>query len=222
MITDVNSEDRLVQQTFAEHLRDELRWESAYAWDQETFGPEGLLGRTSPRDVVLVRDLRVAIARLNPAMPESAREQGVEKLTRIDFSRSLLQHNRQFYGYIREVNECLASRGVPPPAVREMHPELCFWALNECQALHHNKRTKEGYRERTALLSRHLPDPVEFVELVLREHMRKVVRRDDVVDALVGSVTARLSRGDLKTLPETSETGLGGAAHGDGLLAAEP
>ena len=30
MITDVNSEDRLVQQTFAEHLRDKLRWESVY------------------------------------------------------------------------------------------------------------------------------------------------------------------------------------------------
>ena len=54
MTTDVNSEDRLVQQTFAAHLRDKLAWESVYAWDQETFGPEGLLSRTSPRDVVLV------------------------------------------------------------------------------------------------------------------------------------------------------------------------
>lgn len=28
MITDVNNEDRLVQATFAEHLRDRLGWES--------------------------------------------------------------------------------------------------------------------------------------------------------------------------------------------------
>jgi type I restriction enzyme, R subunit len=102
MITDVNSEDRLVQNTFAAHLRDKLEWESIYAWDQETFGPTGLLGRESPRDVVLVRDLREAVARLNPAIPESAREQAVDKVTRIDFSRSLLQHNREFYGYIRD------------------------------------------------------------------------------------------------------------------------
>ena len=101
MITDINSEDRLVQQTFAEHLRDKLGWESLYAWDRETFGAAGLLGRTSEREVVLVRDLRHALALLNPALPESAREQAVEKLTRIDFSRSLLQHNREFYGYIR-------------------------------------------------------------------------------------------------------------------------
>ncbi len=101
MITDLNSEDRLVQQTFAEHLRDALRWESVYAWDQETFGPSGLLGRENTRDVVLVRDLRTALARLNRDVPESALDQAVERLTRIDFSRSLLQHNREFYEYLR-------------------------------------------------------------------------------------------------------------------------
>ncbi len=102
MITDINSEDRLVQQTFAEYLHDVLGWDSVYAWNQETFGPHGTLGRDSEREVVLVRDLRAALARLNPTLPESAREQAVEKLTRVDFSRSLVQHNREYYGYIRE------------------------------------------------------------------------------------------------------------------------
>ena len=40
MITDINSEDRLVQQTFADHLRDRLGWESVYAYNAETFGPQ--------------------------------------------------------------------------------------------------------------------------------------------------------------------------------------
>ena len=31
MITDINSEDRLVQRTFAEHLEKVLGWESVYA-----------------------------------------------------------------------------------------------------------------------------------------------------------------------------------------------
>ena len=39
MITDINSEDRLVQRTFADHLRDQLGWESLYAWNEEAFGP---------------------------------------------------------------------------------------------------------------------------------------------------------------------------------------
>ena len=94
MITDINSEDRLVQQTFADHLRDRLGWESVYAYNAETFGPQGTLGRVSERDVVLVRELHAEL-------PESARAQAVEMLTRIDFARSLIQHNREFYSFIR-------------------------------------------------------------------------------------------------------------------------
>jgi type I restriction enzyme R subunit len=102
MITDINSEDRLVQATFAEHLEKELGWESVYAFNQETFGPDGTLGRTDTREVVLRRDLRNAIAQLNPELPAKAVEEAVGKLTHHDFSRSLLQHNQSFYKMIRE------------------------------------------------------------------------------------------------------------------------
>ena len=102
MITDINSEDRLVQKTFAEHLEKALGWESVYAYNTETFGAQSTLGRESEREMVLGRDLRAALARLNPDIPESAREQAVEKLARIDHARSLLQHNREFHGFIRD------------------------------------------------------------------------------------------------------------------------
>lgn len=48
MITDINSEDRLVQTTFAYHLEKELGWENIYAWNQEDFGPTSLLGVPIP------------------------------------------------------------------------------------------------------------------------------------------------------------------------------
>ena len=67
--TDINSEDRLVQATFAEHLEQQLGWESVTAWNQETFGPDGTLGRKDIRDVLLVRDLRAALVKLNPEPP---------------------------------------------------------------------------------------------------------------------------------------------------------
>ncbi len=57
-LTDINSEDRLVQQTFAEHLEKALAWESIYAYNAETFGLAG----ASKRYVVLALDLRAAIA----------------------------------------------------------------------------------------------------------------------------------------------------------------
>jgi type I restriction enzyme R subunit len=102
MITDINNEDRLVQQTFADHLRDHHGWESVYAFNTETFGPHGTLGRASEREAVLLRDLRAALARFNPSIPEAVREQAIESLTRFDLSRSLLQHNRELYGFIRD------------------------------------------------------------------------------------------------------------------------
>ena len=51
---------------------------------------------------MLTRDLRAALARLNPDLPESAREQALDKMTRVDFACSLIQHNRELYGFIRE------------------------------------------------------------------------------------------------------------------------
>ena len=36
--TDINGEDRLGQQTFANHLRKRLGWEGVYAYNIETFG----------------------------------------------------------------------------------------------------------------------------------------------------------------------------------------
>lgn len=99
--TDIEGEDRLVQETFADHLETALRWESVYAHKQETFGPDGTLGRASTREIVLARDLRVALAALNPELPGQAREKALEKLTTTDSSRSLLQHNREFHGFIQ-------------------------------------------------------------------------------------------------------------------------
>lgn len=101
MITDINNEDRLVQATFADHLHDVLGWESVFAHGVETFGPTGMLGRASERDVVLVRDLHAAVLRLNPDLPNTARHQAVDQLTRTDFARSLIQHNREFHDFIR-------------------------------------------------------------------------------------------------------------------------
>ena len=100
-VTPINSEDRLVQATFADHLEHVLGWESVYAWNQETFGPNGTLGRADTREAVLTRDLRAGLERLNPNLPTSAIEDAVRQLTVFDASRSMLQHNRDFYRLLR-------------------------------------------------------------------------------------------------------------------------
>jgi len=119
--TDINSEDRLVQQTLAEYLHEALGWDTAFAWNQETFGPDGLLGRADTREVVLKRDLRAALVRLNPDLPDKAIDEAMDTLTRHNFSRSLIQHNEEFHKLIRDgvtVNVRDANGHLRQPKVR--------------------------------------------------------------------------------------------------------
>ena len=50
---------------------------------------------------MLTRDLRAALERLNPDLPASAIEDAVRDLTVYDVSRSMVQHNRDFYRLLR-------------------------------------------------------------------------------------------------------------------------
>jgi type I restriction enzyme R subunit len=100
-LTPINSEDRLVQATFAEHLKIKLSWDSVYAWNDETFGPSGMLGRKDTTEAVLTRDLRAAIERLNPDLPPPAIDDAMRVVTVHEFSRSTVQHNQDFYRLIR-------------------------------------------------------------------------------------------------------------------------
>ena len=79
-VTPINSEDRLVQATFAKHLEGVLGWDSIYAWNQETFGLGGTLGRADTKEAVLTRDLRAALERLNPDLPASAMDNALRQI----------------------------------------------------------------------------------------------------------------------------------------------
>ena len=100
-VTPINSEDRLVQATFADHLERVLGWHSVYAWNRETFGSNGTLGRADTKEAVLTRDLQAALERLNPDLPASAIDNARRQLTVYDVSRSMVQHNRDFYRLLR-------------------------------------------------------------------------------------------------------------------------
>ena len=71
------NEDTLVQKTTVDYLKNNLKWDSVYAYNQETFGPEGLLGRNSAREVVLTRYLKQALKEFNPGLPDTAYDEAV-------------------------------------------------------------------------------------------------------------------------------------------------
>ena len=74
------TEDNLVQQTTAEYLERRLGWESVYAYNTETFGPDGTLGRAGEETVVLTRYLRRALEKLNPGLPDEAYENAIREI----------------------------------------------------------------------------------------------------------------------------------------------
>lgn len=99
------NEDTLVQQTTADYLRDNLGWESVYAYNQEIYGPDGLLGRRSDREVVLTRYLRQALVKLNPDLPEIAYDEAIRQVRDYSQSQSMLTNNFEKYNEWKRLSE---------------------------------------------------------------------------------------------------------------------
>jgi len=105
---------------------------------------------------------------------------------------------------IREVDELLLGEPKARDLIRETHPEVCFWALNGGQAVLASKKTDEGFETRMQLLEPHLRQSRSCVEDAMRAYPRKVVARDDIVDALVVALTASKIN-NINTLPSKPE-----------------
>jgi type I restriction enzyme R subunit len=91
------TEDRLVQQTVANYFRDKLEWESVFAYNEETLGVDGTLGRLSEREIILVRYLRHALEQLNSGLPSEAYESAIKQIIETSATKSLVQINREKY-----------------------------------------------------------------------------------------------------------------------------
>lgn len=96
------TEDTLVQQTTADYLEQQLGWQSIYAYNNEDFGPNGLLGRSSDKEVVLTRALREKLVELNPKLPDAAYDDAVRQITATVASQTITSTNREKYAQMLE------------------------------------------------------------------------------------------------------------------------
>jgi predicted RNase H-like nuclease len=112
---------------------------------------------------------------------------------------------------IREVDELMLTSPKARGLIREVHPEVCFWALNGGQAVQASKKTDEGFDIRMQLLEPHLSQARYCVQDSLQTHPRSAVARDDIVDAMVVALTASNSF-YFNTLPELPEVDAKGLA----------
>ncbi len=100
---------------------------------------------------------------------------------------------------LREANGSLAK-------IRESHPEVCFWALNRGRAMRHNKRkTGGGETERVNVVKSLLPASEDIICEARAKYKSTDVARDDIIDALILAITAKLGFQGPQTLPDIPE-----------------
>ena len=152
------------------------------------------------RKVITPRGSSVFPAPARAALLEHSYIEGSEANRRA-VGKKLSKQSWNIVPKIREVDDYMRSQDLQA-RVREMHPEVAFWALNDCKPLHFGKKKQEGAQERLEILTRFLPFAEDCYKDALNTYKRKDVAADDILDAMVGAVTAMHLPG-IKTLPES-------------------
>lgn len=96
------NEDNLTQKTMSDYMEQTLGWENVFAFNTETFGVDGTLGRKSDREIVLTRYLRQALVKFNPKLPDVVYDKAITQVTDALGFQSIVQTNRDKYNLIRD------------------------------------------------------------------------------------------------------------------------
>ncbi len=124
--------------------------------------------------------------RLRELGPEEASGAGRERTGTRPAPRASRSDRR-----IAEVDRLMRGRDANSrPAIRETHPEICFWALNGERPADHRKGCEAGRRERFDILSRHYPSTINLYDEARARFRRRAVADDDILDAAAAALTA--------------------------------
>jgi predicted RNase H-like nuclease len=100
---------------------------------------------------------------------------------------------------IRDVDDELCAHPELRRRVREVHPEVSFWAWAG-RPMRHRKTRRPGRRERLAIVERHFG--ADAFEAVRERHPLGEVGHDDILDAFAALWSAeRVLRACAETLP---------------------
>ena len=96
------SENILVQESAGNLLQNELGWDVKFAYNTEVLGVDGTFGRTSYKEILLIRYFKEALKRLNPWINENQIIEAQKTLERRLSTASLQQVNEEKYFLIRD------------------------------------------------------------------------------------------------------------------------
>lgn len=89
------SENILVQESTGHLLADELGWQVELAYNQEILGKNGTFGRSSYKDILLVRYFQKALRTLNPWITDAQVIEAQNTFEKHLSSASLMQINEE-------------------------------------------------------------------------------------------------------------------------------
>ena len=95
------SEDKLIEQTAIDLFFNQLGWDTLLAYNKETFGEDGTLGRLNKKEVVIKKTLLAKLKQYNPGLPEQAYKLAYEKLIEESSTKSLAEINYEKHQLLR-------------------------------------------------------------------------------------------------------------------------
>jgi len=116
--------------------------------------------------------------------------------------------SKQVWGIIpkiRQVDQLLLAQMPSRLRIREIHPEVLFWAFASFTPMRHSKKTREGFSERKGVLLNVYDRTDDIVSYALSKFPRREVSADDILDALAAAVTASVEEQHLSSIPKTAE-----------------
>ena len=124
-----------------------------------------------------------------------------DHITRRSDGRGVAAQAFGLYPKIFELDRVLLDRSSEDLDVREVHPEVSFWAWNGESAMPHAKKDPRGAAERNALVAAWLG--AQTLERARGGHPKKDLADDDILDAIACLWTAhRIASGTARCLPE--------------------
>ena len=160
------SENILIQGAAGDLLRDELGWDVAYAYNTEVLGADGSFGRRSYQEILLTRDFRAALQRLNPWITPAQLDEAQRTMESRLSTASLLQINEEKYNLIRDGIPVTVKRpGGKTEEKRAVVIDFRHPENNRFLAIKELKIHGDLYRRRTDIVGFVNGIPLLFVEL---------------------------------------------------------
>ena len=135
--------------------------------------------------------------------------EGTRAVEQCAAKKSLSSQTLAIMPKINAVDRVMQSRVNTNPKIREIHPEICFWALNNRHPMKSKKQDPEGIEDRLCVLEPKWVEPRarEILKVARAKFIESCVADDDILDALAAAVTAwQGSQSDqLKALPEKKD-----------------